>query len=423
MFLPEYEGSFEDWQEFLDFAEAWLSDPNDANWNNSFDVVDDDVINLKDFAYFASQWSVPSNTESQYYYLTDALGSVRGLVGGRFQREEDREFYNYDVYGKLSIQNPEESQSGNPILFAANRRDAETGLDHTDGRTYDPETGRWLQFDPKGLIDGMNLYEYVASNPTMYIDPFGTNLYAVGGTCERRVDNYNVAKFYRYYIRDNGAKVGNGKQYWDGPGTQDRPFKIDVIKNSREIALGSNFSKFAENVKDQVCKDYCQDTKMQVNFVGWSRGGAILLEVAHLLEEKGCNCECKNEKPSINWLGLFDAVEMTLGEAHQEDIPRNVAQADHAQRTLMMGWIEGGDSVSQETFPRVSGKAEDPEKTVLTNRKFWSRKGKGSKPGSPMYRPTTHSDIGTGNLALRWMMKRAEQAGLSFDWSHYDREN
>jgi len=67
MFLAEYEGSFEDWQEFLGFAEAWLSGPNDANWNNDIDVVDDDRINFEDFAYFASQWNMPSNTETRFY--------------------------------------------------------------------------------------------------------------------------------------------------------------------------------------------------------------------------------------------------------------------------------------------------------------------------------------------------------------------
>jgi len=50
MFLAEHEGSVEDWQEFLEFCEVWLSDPNDSNWDSRFDVVADNRINLKDFA-------------------------------------------------------------------------------------------------------------------------------------------------------------------------------------------------------------------------------------------------------------------------------------------------------------------------------------------------------------------------------------
>ena len=40
-------------------------------------------------------------------------------------------------------------------------------------RGYDPILGRWLQRDPAGYVDGMNLYEYAASHPTILADPFG----------------------------------------------------------------------------------------------------------------------------------------------------------------------------------------------------------------------------------------------------------
>jgi hypothetical protein len=40
-------------------------------------------------------------------------------------------------------------------------------------RYYDPDTGRFLKHDPLGYVDGMNLYEYGNSNPTMHTDPSG----------------------------------------------------------------------------------------------------------------------------------------------------------------------------------------------------------------------------------------------------------
>jgi len=41
---------------------------------------------------------------------------------------------------------------------------------------YHPGTGRFLQRDPLGYVDGMNQYEYVASNPVANVDPFGESL-------------------------------------------------------------------------------------------------------------------------------------------------------------------------------------------------------------------------------------------------------
>ncbi|MEW5251515.1 RHS repeat-associated core domain-containing protein [Microbulbifer discodermiae] len=40
-------------------------------------------------------------------------------------------------------------------------------------RDYDPSTGRYLQSDPLGLLDGTNTFGYVQQNPTIYSDSRG----------------------------------------------------------------------------------------------------------------------------------------------------------------------------------------------------------------------------------------------------------
>jgi len=42
-------------------------------------------------------------------------------------------------------------------------------------RDYDPTTGRYLQADPLGLVDGAAIYNYALQNPGRYIDPRGKN--------------------------------------------------------------------------------------------------------------------------------------------------------------------------------------------------------------------------------------------------------
>ena len=44
---------------------------------------------------------------------------------------------------------------------------------HVGHRYYDPATGRFLQRDPIGILGGSNVYDYVASVPTINVDPEG----------------------------------------------------------------------------------------------------------------------------------------------------------------------------------------------------------------------------------------------------------
>ena len=45
---------------------------------------------------------------------------------------------------------------------------------HVGARYYDPASVRFLQRDPLGIEDGTNVYEYVRSAPTLWIDWDGT---------------------------------------------------------------------------------------------------------------------------------------------------------------------------------------------------------------------------------------------------------
>jgi RHS repeat-associated protein len=120
-----------------------------------------------------------------YLYSTVALFDAAGNVVER---------YEYDAYGKVQILTPNyelrtASLYGNPYTFTGRRLDVlDTGslkLMYYRARTYDPQTGRFMQRDPLGINpvylfrpesqfnDGTNFYEYVKSNSVVKKDAFG----------------------------------------------------------------------------------------------------------------------------------------------------------------------------------------------------------------------------------------------------------
>jgi RHS repeat-associated protein len=104
-----------------------------------------------------------------YYYHQNALWSVEAITDSTASVVERDA---YDAYGSPTIL---PSIIGNPYLFTGRQLDAETGDYFYRARYYDPVKGRFLERDPLGYIDGMNLYEYGRSNPQTFTDPKGTD--------------------------------------------------------------------------------------------------------------------------------------------------------------------------------------------------------------------------------------------------------
>src|SRR5690606_14933309 len=132
--------------------------------------------------------SVPAG-ESVYHYLHDVLGSVVALTNAAGQVVER---YTYDPYGKTVIEETDPltglptarldgSAFGNPFAWTGQRFDPGVRLYHFLFRGYSPHLGRWLQRDPANYRDGISLYQYVASDPTGFVDPFGRDKKRRGG--------------------------------------------------------------------------------------------------------------------------------------------------------------------------------------------------------------------------------------------------
>lgn len=75
--------------------------------------------------------------------------------------------YKYSPYGESP------SMSGTTHGYTGQRIDSETGLYYYKMRYYSPKLGRFLQADPIGYGDGMNMYNYVGNTPLSMTDGLG----------------------------------------------------------------------------------------------------------------------------------------------------------------------------------------------------------------------------------------------------------
>ena len=103
-----------------------------------------------------------------YRIVTDHLGSPRIVVDSATGTIAQR--MDYDEFGNVVF---DTNPGFQPFGFAGGLYDADAGLVRFGARDYDPHVGRWMAKDPTLLIDGPNLYVYVANDPLNGEDPDG----------------------------------------------------------------------------------------------------------------------------------------------------------------------------------------------------------------------------------------------------------
>ncbi len=114
--------------------------------------------------------------DNTLYYANDANMNVTALIDATTGDVVER--YHYDAHGNVRVHEGDwtprtASAFGNAYLFAGRRLDSVTGLYYYRARYYDGSLGRFIQRDPIGYFEDVNLYRYARNQATRLVDPFG----------------------------------------------------------------------------------------------------------------------------------------------------------------------------------------------------------------------------------------------------------
>ncbi len=133
------------------------------------------MISNEDVAYgpqigMDDPWVMERENDA-YFFQTDHLNSVTELTD---ENEAVQNEYRYKAFGEAlaAVEMVE-----NEYQFTARRRDGVDGIQFNRYRHYQPEFGRWNQWDRIRYDDGANMYAYVGNNPVVLTDSLGLTMF------------------------------------------------------------------------------------------------------------------------------------------------------------------------------------------------------------------------------------------------------
>ena len=143
-------------------------------------------------------------SDGSHTFLTDALGSTRGLADSAGQLTDS---YDYTPYGELRKHS---GTSDTPFLFTGEQYDKETGNYYLRARYYSPELTRFLTRDTfEGTLTdplSQNPYLYARGNPVIYVDPSGRFFGSFAGIGRALILGVRFRTFAFFKIRKAGMK-------------------------------------------------------------------------------------------------------------------------------------------------------------------------------------------------------------------------
>lgn len=132
------------------------------------------IMDESDCALVVNSYTIgkDAGTRKLRFQMSDHIGSITSEYDKNAQLISYEEYFPYGGTAIIAGSNQTEV-SLKVYRYSGKERDDSTGLYYYGARYYVPWLGRWLNPDPIGTVDGLNLYDFVGGNPITFFDPFG----------------------------------------------------------------------------------------------------------------------------------------------------------------------------------------------------------------------------------------------------------
>ena len=187
-----------------------------------------------------------AGTGTKNWQYADHLGSIIATADAT---GASTAIYTYGPFGESSL------TTGIRYGYTGQRSMAALGLLYYKARFYSPSLGRFLQPDPIGYADDLNLYAYVGNNPVNATDPDGADavsaIVKLGGRLGSKETRDHVVQVAQEWINQGWRLVsgGGGKEeliLGAGGGAKGGAYGDIVLEKSGQMKIINTADTYAD---------------------------------------------------------------------------------------------------------------------------------------------------------------------------------